>query len=60
MTVRIPVYCTVGDCRAERYDHVHQPTPCANGHDERHHEFVPPKSVSVQVDGKVRRVRVAA
>ena len=27
-------------CRQMPLAHVHQPTPCANGQDERHHAFV--------------------
>jgi hypothetical protein len=55
---RIPVFCTVtlGDqpCRAERNEHVHNPTPCSNGHDERHHDFAPPKTLAVEVEGRVQ------
>lgn len=28
-------------CRQMPLAHVHQPTPCVNGQDERHHEFRP-------------------
>lgn len=38
--------------------HVHQPTPCANGKDARHHAFVPPRSVTVRIGGQTRRIRL--
>jgi len=65
MTVRIPLYCTATfpegrTCHAELADHVHQPKPCANGHDERHHAFVSPKSVTLEVGGQRRYVRLRA
>ena len=64
MTI-VPVYCTATfpdgkPCHALWEDHVHQPTPCRNGQDERHHDFLPPKTVAVLVNGQRRRVKVSA
>lgn len=38
-------------------DHVHQPTPCANHQDDRHHAYTLPKSVTLDIGGQLRRVR---
>jgi len=62
----VRVYCTheLADrpwprqCMSQWDDHVHQPIPCENGHDERHHAFVYPKSVSVWVAGELHRVKL--
>lgn len=62
----VPTPCTfrfpdgIESCAAGRGAHIHEPLPCANGKDERHHAFAPPKTVSVRIDGHVRRVAAEA
>lgn len=65
LPVSIPVRCTATfadgeSCTALRWGHVHEQTPCVNGQDARHHEFVPPKSVTVLIEGRKRRLKVPA
>lgn len=62
-TVTVTVECTATypdgrRCWGDWHAHVHQPTPCYNGHDERHHAYAPPKSVTLDIAGKRRRVRL--
>ena len=62
----VPLRCTAphpgrpGQCGEERSAHVHLPTPCRNGKDEAHHEFAPPPAVTIEIEGKRRRVKVPA
>jgi hypothetical protein len=39
------------------FEHVHQPTPCENGKDERHHQYTVPSSVTLRIGGQLKRVR---
>ena len=56
--VRVPVHCTVGTCRAEWFEHIHKPLPCTNGKSAQHHDFTPPKTVTIDILGQARRIKV--
>ena len=45
-------------CGQGPIEHVHQPTPCQNGKDVRHHDYQPPKSVTLLIAGQRKRVRL--
>jgi hypothetical protein len=65
MSLNVPIHCTAAfpngrPCHQPRFEHVHHPTPCRNGVDEQHHDFAPPKTVSVVIEGRIRRLKVSA
>jgi hypothetical protein len=59
--VHVPCQARNGDrlCQQAWNEHVHQPLPCSNGKDYAHHDFSPPKWLSLEVAGKRRRLKVA-
>ena len=63
--IRVPVRCEHRfddgtQCHEwEPLAHVHEPPPCRNGRDDRHHDYVLPKTVRLLVGGQQRRVRFA-
>jgi hypothetical protein len=65
VTIRVPVPCehrySHNEVCSARWpdDHVHRPLPCANGKDDRHHAYLPPKWVALDIGGLHRRIKVA-
>ena len=62
---RVPVPCEFRYSVDERCTewwpdgHVHQPLPCEYGSDDRHHAYLPPKWVALDIAGRRRRIKVA-
>jgi len=58
----VPVRCTYVypdwvACQRVAREHVHQPLPCPNGNDGRHHDFTPPKTVRLDLGRRIAVVR---
>jgi hypothetical protein len=63
VSIPVRVYCTHvypdgKGCLAPWDEHVHILGHCANGALERHHEYAPPRSVTLDMDGQTYRVRL--